>query len=80
MNQRELIQSRHMARQGVDEDVIRTVRESGRPVRFCEIAEQLEPAGISRSQVHNAVYRLGKKGRIQSSGSGASMTYVVADS
>lgn len=68
-----------MAKQGVDEDVIRTIRESGRPVRFGEIADRLNHEGISRSQVHNAVYRLGKRGRIQSSGSGAAMTYVIAD-
>jgi DNA-binding transcriptional regulator PaaX len=67
-----------MSGMSVDEDVVRVVREIGRPVRFGEIAGHLAERGISRSQVHNAVYRLGKKGRIQGSGSGATMTYVVA--
>jgi hypothetical protein len=65
-----------MARQGVDEDVIRAVRDFDRPVRFREIADKLAGEGISRSQVHNAVYRLGKKGRLQSAGSAGAMTYI----
>jgi Mn-dependent DtxR family transcriptional regulator len=60
---------------GVDDDVIRVVREFGRPVRFGEIADRLLEHGVSRSQVHNAVYRLGKKGRVEREGSGGGMRY-----
>ena len=68
-----------MIRRSVDEDVLRTVRDIGRPARFREIAERLEAYGISKSQTHNAVYRLGKKGRLRRAGSGAAMTYTVVD-
>jgi hypothetical protein len=62
----------------MDEEVIRVVREFNRPVRFREIADKLGTAGITRSQVHNAIYRLGKNGRLRSSGSAGAMTYVAA--
>jgi DNA-binding Lrp family transcriptional regulator len=68
-----------MARQSVDADVIKAIQQLGRPARFREIADLLAPVGISRSQVHNAVYRLGKKGRLRSSGSASTMTYAVVE-
>jgi DNA-binding transcriptional regulator PaaX len=66
-----------MSGTSVDEAVVGAIRESGRPVRFGDIAERLAEHGISKSQVHNAVYRLGKRGRIQRSGSGGTMTYTI---
>src|ERR1700726_4334492 len=68
-----------MARQGVDDDVIRTIREFGRPVVFGDIAGRLAASGISKSQVHNAVYRLGKRGTIEARGSRGAMTYVLPE-
>ena len=64
---------------GVDDAVLRAVSESGRAVRFAEIAARLSDSGITRSQVHNAVYRLGKRGDLRRAGSGAAMTYDVVD-
>lgn len=69
-----------MGSQSIDADVISAVRDFDRLVRFAEIADRLANVGISRSRVHNAVYRLGKQGRLQSSGKGSAMTYVVAES
>src|SRR5689334_21413385 len=67
-----------MTTHGIDDDVIRTIREFNRPVRFNEIADRLQIIGISRSQVHNSIYRLGKNGRLRRAGKGSSMTYVLA--
>jgi hypothetical protein len=61
------------------QEVVRVVRELGRPVRFGEIAERLAQRGFSRSQVHNAVYSLHKSGRLSSRGGGSTMTYTVQD-
>lgn len=64
-----------MAREGIDDKVLEVVRDYGRPVRFAEVAKALEERGASRSQVHNALYRLGRKGRLRRSGAGTAMTY-----
>jgi DNA-binding Lrp family transcriptional regulator len=69
-----------MARKRVDDEVLATVRNLGRPARFREIAEAVEAQGFSRSQVHNAVYRLGKSGRLLRLGTRSSMTYMAAAS
>ena len=67
-----------MARSSIDGVVVDLVREFNRPVRFREIADGLAEKGITKSQAHNAVYRLGKRGTLRGSGSGGAMTYVVA--
>ena len=68
-----------MTRSSVDGVVVEFVREVNRPVRFREIADGLVGRGITKSQVHNAVYGLGKRGRLRGTGSGGAMTYVVAE-
>ena len=68
-----------MPREPVDDEVVALVRQFNRPVRFREIAAELSERGISKSQVHNAVYRLGKKGRLRGNGSAGAMTYVVPE-
>jgi hypothetical protein len=68
-----------VGRQAIDDEVVAVVSELARPVGFREIADVLVARGATRSQVHNAVYRLGKKGRLRKeSRSGAGMTYTVA--
>jgi hypothetical protein len=67
-------------RQGIDQIVESTIRGFSRPVRFREIAAALAGEGITKSQVHNAVYRLGKKGRLRSEAVGSATTYVVTGS
>lgn len=66
-----------MARSNIDDVVVDVVREFGRPVRFREVADRLADKGISKSQAHNAIYRLGKRGGLRASGAGGAMTYVV---
>jgi DNA-binding transcriptional regulator PaaX len=68
-----------MAKHGIDAEVLAAVREFGRPVRFRELAEVLETRGATSSQVHNAIYRLVKRGGLQRSRIGAGMTYLVVD-
>ena len=59
----------------VGEDVIQVVRDLNRPATFAEIASALERKGITKSQVHNAVYRLSKSGALDRNGSGGAMRY-----
>jgi hypothetical protein len=67
-------------RQGIDQTVEATVRQFNRPVRFREIADTLAPRGVTKSQLHNAVYRLHKKGRLETQGSGSATAYVISES
>ena len=67
-----------MARDGIDQDILTLLRQSNRPLRFREIVEALSARGITKSQVHNAIYRLGKRGHLVGSGSGSSMSYAAA--
>ena len=68
-----------MTQGGVDEEVTATVRECGGDMSFVEIAVALAARGITRSRVHNAVYRLGKAGRLSKSGSPGRMRYRVQE-
>ena len=69
-----------MARQGTDQIVEATVRQFNRPVRFREIADAVAPRGFTKSQLHNALYRLHKKGRLEAQGSGSATAYLISDS
>ncbi|MDQ6883738.1 MAG: hypothetical protein M3077_05800 [Candidatus Dormibacteraeota bacterium] len=68
-----------MTTRGTDQTVEEAIRLFNRPVRFREIAAALAENGVTKSQVHNAVYRLGKKGRLQATGAGSATSYSVAD-
>jgi DNA-binding Lrp family transcriptional regulator len=63
--------------QAVNDEVLEAVRQLGRPAAFADIAKALEPKGATRSQVHNAVYRLAKAGKLRRIGSGSGMRYLV---
>jgi hypothetical protein len=67
-----------VAKPAIDDRVVDVVRKMARPVRFHEIADALASEGATRSQVHNAVYRLGKNGRLRKESlGGKGMTYIA---
>ena len=69
-----------MARNAIDDDVLAAVRELSRPASFGEIAAALADKGITKSQVHNAVYRLGQRGGLEKMGSSGRMLYRLPQS
>lgn len=55
------------------------IERLGGPVAFAQIADAASEVGLTRSQVHNAVYSLGKSNRISSARTDAKTVYWTKD-
>jgi hypothetical protein len=68
-----------MVKRGADQDVLDVLRELARPATFHELATVLDSRGITRSRVHNAIYRLTKAGQVQRIPAKSGMSYTLPD-